>query len=100
MAENARGSLSSYGEKLCLINFDQGTKVIHPKYSHLSNIYGGLEKKRRVSRVFLQRTSNMDHQLLRQIFHQKFSVMKTKKLVLPEKNILFEFEFPRTAIMQ
>ena len=28
MAENARGSLSSYGEKLCLINFVQKTKVV------------------------------------------------------------------------
>ena len=42
MAENARGSLSSNGEKLCLINFDQRNKVIYPKYSHLSNKRGGL----------------------------------------------------------
>jgi hypothetical protein len=45
MAENARGSLSSYGEKLCLINFDQRTKVMYPKYSHLPNKHGGLNKR-------------------------------------------------------
>ena len=30
-------------------------------------------------------TTNMDRQLLRQKSRQKFSVMKTKKLVFPEK---------------
>ena len=30
-------------------------------------------------------TSNMDHQLLRQTFRQKFSVMKTKKMFFQEK---------------
>ena len=33
----------------------------------------------------LSTTSNMDRQLLRQKSRQKFSVMKTKKLVFPEK---------------
>ena len=33
--------------------------------------------------------SNMDRQLLRQKSRQKFSVMKTKKLVFPEKKVRF-----------
>ena len=33
----------------------------------------------------LSTTTNMDRQLLRQKSHQKFSVMITKKLVIPEK---------------
>ena len=53
MAENARGSLSSNGEKLCLINFDQRNKVIYPKYSHLSNKRGGLNKREGLAEYIL-----------------------------------------------
>ena len=38
-------------------------------------------------------TSNMDHQLSRQKSRQKFSVMKTKKLVFPEKQFVSAFQF-------
>ena len=39
----------------------------------------------------LSTTSNMDRQLLRQKSHQKFSVLKTKKLVFPEESLFWHF---------
>ena len=38
-------------------------------------------------------TSNMDHQLLRQTFRQKFSVMKTKKKISRQIVCFWHFDF-------
>ena len=47
------------------------------------------ESKKLRYKQSLSTMSNMDRQLLRQKSGQKFSVMKTKKLVFPEKIVCF-----------
>ena len=87
--KNARGSLSSYGEKLCLINFDQGTKVIYPKYSRLIIKRGGLNKRVGLAEYILLEEPFYYVKYVSSIITSKIlsKVLsdENKKLVFPEK---------------